>query len=754
MNSIIPEGSVLIRSLGWTLMHSLWQGALIAACLWVSLKLLHNIAARIKYHLSLLSLTALASWFVVTWIQQWQRLQAITVHVTAATRDTGVEHSYTISSLPAEGNTEIWMRHLLPNMEHAFPVLVLVYMVGLALMILRFGFGIGRLLQTRYTGILPADAYWMERLSQLKDKLVITRKVQLFYSSRINMPMMLGIFKPIILLPIATIAQLNVDQVEAILLHELAHIKRQDYLVNMLQIVVETGLFFNPFMWWISAGIRREREHCCDDLVLAQTQQPLPYATALATLEASRNAAQPLTLAAGGQRHFLFNRIKRMTEMKKNPLNYGRLAAALVIVGAITFSVVWFSPAFAQNRKSKTAATTSTTQHIVIIDDKGNRREYNSFDELPEAEKKQMRKTLAEAAGSHHDEEAWANGVAPVYDAPEPAEAPEPVEDVVAPEPPIPPVPGRAGMAPIAPVPAMPSMNNVAPMPPMPPMPPMNSASARRALAEANKALAAVDWKAIDKTTQEALKNADKAIAEANIALKNVDWSSVDRQMDEAMKQIDAVNWDEVAKADGSGKTGRDYSREVHREMANARREASREMARAREDAMREAAGARREAADERRRMSDERRREMDQRREELDQEKRERQPGSSSNTRKDVRTWADDKEGDDAVSLSHNGNAVMISGSGSRMGVVSNNVGGKRTIEGMNDFEGMVREMKADGIISDKDNVAISKTPSELYVNGKRQPDAVVVKYRHYFPKGTLKIATSRNSTSYSYDL
>jgi len=145
----------------------------------------------------------------------------------------------------------------------------------------------------------------------------------------------------------------------SILLHELAHIKRYDYLVNILQTVVETILFFNPFVWMISAIIRREREHCCDDLVLDHTREPLYYATALAALATHQGSVSTFAVAASGQSNHLFHRIKRIMEMKKNPFSYSRMVAAILIITVITGSVVWLTPSFAEYKKDKPVEATA-----------------------------------------------------------------------------------------------------------------------------------------------------------------------------------------------------------------------------------------------------------------------------------------------------------------------------------------------------------------------------------------------------------
>ena len=177
--------------------------------------------------------------------------------------------------------------------------------------------------------------------------------------------MVIGFLKPMILMPAAAIAQLSLDQLETILLHELAHIKRYDYLVNILQVVVETILFFNPFVWMVSSITRQEREHCCDDLVLAYTEEPLTYAIALSALATHPGAAGFSVAATGQSDHLFFNRIKRITEMKKNPFSYSRMIAAILIFAAITCSVAVLTPSFAKTKKDKpkeNAVTPKTVQ--------------------------------------------------------------------------------------------------------------------------------------------------------------------------------------------------------------------------------------------------------------------------------------------------------------------------------------------------------------------------------------------------------
>ncbi len=343
--------AIWIQSLSWTLIYALGQGFVVYASLWIVLKLMPETSANVKYHLSLSALTILLVWFVTTLWQQFHSLMLTNEQSVVYP----VQHANTIrqqiSNIGAIEKYDIY-RWVLSSVKVIFPWLSAFYIIGLVLMLVRLLAGVRHLFSLRKSGIRQPDAIVNELLISLKRKLHYEGRVQLFISAKAQVPMVIGFFKPMILMPAATIAQLTTEQLETILLHELAHIKRYDYVVNILQTVVETIIFFNPFVWMISAIIRREREHCCDDLVLDHTREPLFYATALAAVAVQPGTVSAFTVAASGSNH-LFNRIKRIIEMKKNPFSYSRMVAAILIIAAITFSIAWLTPSFARTDKDK-----------------------------------------------------------------------------------------------------------------------------------------------------------------------------------------------------------------------------------------------------------------------------------------------------------------------------------------------------------------------------------------------------------------
>jgi hypothetical protein len=155
----------------------------------------------------------------------------------------------------------------------------------------------------------------------------------------VAVPTAIGWLRPVILLPVGALTGLTVQQLEAIIAHELAHIRRHDYLINLLQTVIETLLFYHPAVWWVSRRIREEREHCCDDLAVSVCGDALSYARALFTMEQLRAATPPLAMAANGGA--LMNRIERLVGVKTQRQNHftGWLAALLILSTLVSVGV-------------------------------------------------------------------------------------------------------------------------------------------------------------------------------------------------------------------------------------------------------------------------------------------------------------------------------------------------------------------------------------------------------------------------------
>jgi GWxTD domain-containing protein len=203
-----------------------------------------------------------------------------------------------------------------PSLGERLPVAVPFWVAGVFLFYLHSLWSWLAAQRLRRNGVCAAIAPWPERMRLLADKLKISKPVVLLESCLTAVPVVIGYFRPVVLLPLGLLTGLRPEQVEAILIHELAHIHRHDYLVNLLQRCVEGLLFYHPAVWWVSHIIRTERENCCDDVVVAMQGDAHGYAEALVTLEEKRWPREIALAANGGS---LVNRVRRLLTGQQAP---------------------------------------------------------------------------------------------------------------------------------------------------------------------------------------------------------------------------------------------------------------------------------------------------------------------------------------------------------------------------------------------------------------------------------------------------
>src|SRR5579872_1548238 len=330
-------------ALGWTLAHSLWQGAIAALALMAIVWLTRS--ARVRYGAACLALLALFASFVVTFAIEMQRpahvSPAKTLSIPAAPR--GVD-------APPQRERSGW-----PDWSEYLPWLAPFWIAGVVVFQLRSAANWMAARRLRRRGVcIPRDS-WQSRLDRLRDRLRVSKTVTLLESALADVPLVIGYLRPVILMPAGLLTGLPAAHVEAILLHELAHIRRHDYLINVLQAMIEGLLFYHPAAWWISSIARAERENCCDDLVVAAQGDAYEYAAALAALEQNRNVMQEAALAATGGT--LMKRIRRLLSSAEGP----RPALTPLITGSIL--VIALTGAFAVAQTQRTPPPASSTAY-------------------------------------------------------------------------------------------------------------------------------------------------------------------------------------------------------------------------------------------------------------------------------------------------------------------------------------------------------------------------------------------------------
>lgn len=322
----------LTESLGWALVHSLWQGVLLAVAVAMALRAMPHQSAATRYTVAL---SGLALQLLAFGLTAW-------VCYPAARASFPAEFSQPLLSTPVRVNSTPFDLRLF--LQTHFPSVVLVWAVGAGVLALRLLGGWVLVQRWANRGSRPAPLAWQRHLDRLAHQAGITRTVRLLESARVSVPMTVGWLKPVVLLPVGLLTGLSPAQVEAVLAHELAHIGRHDYLVNLLQSVVETLFFYHPALWWLSARVRREREHDCDERAVALTGNRLALAQALTALEGFRQAPVPeLALAFGGQKMALLDRVKRVLGVENaSPArrNGWTLGLCLLLVAVLTIGQV------------------------------------------------------------------------------------------------------------------------------------------------------------------------------------------------------------------------------------------------------------------------------------------------------------------------------------------------------------------------------------------------------------------------------
>lgn len=317
-------------ALGWALVHFIWQGAAVAVLLGVLLALTPSRASRARYGLSVAALVVMVTLPLVTTLRLYDPGSSATPlpEGRAATRAVEVaplvkiepgQHTLPVAAetapIPAATSATRWISapSLRDALESAMPWLVALWVGGVLVLSVRLARGWTGARRLRTDGTQPPPAAWLETLARLAARLRVSRPVQLFESALVEVPAVIGWLRPVILVPASALTGLTPQQLEVLLAHELAHVRRHDYLVNLAQSVIETLLFYHPAVWWVSRRVRDEREHCCDDLVVAVCGDAHFYASALLGMERLRGAPRLALAATGsGGGGSLVHRIRRL----------------------------------------------------------------------------------------------------------------------------------------------------------------------------------------------------------------------------------------------------------------------------------------------------------------------------------------------------------------------------------------------------------------------------------------------------------
>jgi beta-lactamase regulating signal transducer with metallopeptidase domain len=293
-----------------TLLHNLWQGMVLVILVAMILHLTKRSTAVWRYRLLTSTLLLFTLVVALTFILELYTVPGLDLNLPGLHASNSKDFS---ALLWQSLNFSLKYVH-----EHAGLVSVF-WMLAVIIQICRLSLGFYVLQRMKLVRTAPVSKFWEQRLQELGMSLGLQHTINLLESGIAQVPVVIGYFKPLILIPVGLITALNQAQVEAILLHELAHIRRKDGLINLIQILMETLLFFNPAVWWLSALIRSERENCCDDITVQHLNSPVDLMGAMVYFEQYRRQQDKLSLAFSGASARMPARMERLLKEKKNP---------------------------------------------------------------------------------------------------------------------------------------------------------------------------------------------------------------------------------------------------------------------------------------------------------------------------------------------------------------------------------------------------------------------------------------------------
>lgn len=326
ITNLFPEN--ILHALGWAVIHSLWQAFVVALLLSAYLLGWKKQSAQKRYIASYLALgtTLLLAIFTFLWLLSKVEVAPVAASG-VATAGGELPGRFFIKDAPS-AMAGCFNKHL--------PLIVTVWLLGMTIFILKMLGGLLYIQRLKHHRNHPLAEHWQHQMKNLGARLGIKKVVRLAESALVHTPMVAGWLKPVILIPVGAVNNLTMEQVEAILAHELAHIYRHDYLLNLLQSVIEFLLYFNPAVWWISANIRAERENCCDDLAVGLCGDSLTYARALVSLQEMRQVTPAFAMPFLRSKNQLLNRIKRILQSSPSKSNaMEKLSATLLLLAAI-----------------------------------------------------------------------------------------------------------------------------------------------------------------------------------------------------------------------------------------------------------------------------------------------------------------------------------------------------------------------------------------------------------------------------------
>jgi bla regulator protein BlaR1 len=330
LSGLIP--AQIVEAICDTLIHSLWEGLILAMVTAITILLTKKSSSDLRYKLLTGYLVVFTAGIFATFIIQLAKPALVQGQMFSGIAD-AVQNKTIVERAGVGSNHRNLFSVAYEYLNSRSSTVVLIWFLVMWVKYLRFAGGLYHIYCLKRRQLLPAGRYWERKLDELSESLGVKTKVAIVQSGLTKVPITLGHLKPLVLVPFGLLNNLSADEVEAILMHELSHIRRKDYLVNMLQCILEIIFFFNPALLWLSALIKAERENCCDDIVISKTSDKATYIQALLSCQEYHTTKHALAMGLSGKKSSLIGRVRRIVSNNNQTLN-------VMEKGFLTFSML------------------------------------------------------------------------------------------------------------------------------------------------------------------------------------------------------------------------------------------------------------------------------------------------------------------------------------------------------------------------------------------------------------------------------
>ena len=379
INSFLP--SSVVEAFGWMILHSLWQGAIISVALGLMMILTRKFSAKSRYFIAFVAILFMPATAIYTFFRHYapenkvEAVQAPVANTETAASPAMIQPAEDQISVVTQPAAEKSISVRLKSYEKYFyrniPLIVTLWLLGMLVFALKFLGGLAYTQRLKHYRAESVSSEWQQTFSRLSEMLKLSKAVRILQSTLVKVPMVIGYFKPVVLIPVSAFTGLSPKQLEIIILHELAHIVRRDYIINMLQSVVEIIFFYHPAVWWMSKIVRAEREHCCDDIAIEKSGDSVNYARALANIQEQILVSENLAMAIGGSSNNLIKRIKRLLNQPNMKTNFteGFTASCIIFAGIFVMMLNTGSARFTSGENIQTKTEQFRSEALTGVDD-------------------------------------------------------------------------------------------------------------------------------------------------------------------------------------------------------------------------------------------------------------------------------------------------------------------------------------------------------------------------------------------------